>query len=187
MTYEEVKRQLLADPEVREAYENPPLPLIVARRVVERRKELGMTQGQLADAIETSQAQVWRIESGHFNPTAKTLDRLERALDMSFGDVYRGLPRDEQLSPRAQLEQWRKTGILVMSDKDFESALELGEADPDQLDHLARTIRRILDEQDLEPGDEVRLTVKVEYEGESTSSAKADSPRGHLELIAAFS
>src|SRR3712207_4106396 len=64
--YEEVKNQLLTESKVREAYENPPLSVVMAQLVVERRKKLGMTQLQLADKMGTSQSQVWRIESGHF-------------------------------------------------------------------------------------------------------------------------
>src|SRR4051812_34984363 len=99
MKHEEVKNKLLANPWVREAYENPPLPLAVARAVVERRKELGLTQEMLAKKIGTSQAQVWRIESGDFNPTAKTLARLEEALGFSLSSVYRKHQLAEQLSP----------------------------------------------------------------------------------------
>lgn len=158
MNYEEVKERLLANPKVREAYENPPLPLVLAQRVVERRKELGMTQGQLADEIGTSQAQVWRIESGQFNPTAKTLGRLERALDVSFGDLYRGLPRDSQLSPRAQLEEWRAVGVLVMSNDDFARALKLEETNPGHLRKLVRVIENI----EFGEREKIQVTVRIE-------------------------
>jgi transcriptional regulator with XRE-family HTH domain len=158
VNYEEVKNRLLADPKVREAYENPPLSLATARMVVERRKELGMTQGQLAEAMGTSQSQVWRIESGHFNPTAKTLTRLERALDMSFGERFRDFPRVLQDSPREQLKEWRNAGILVMSDDDFENALELEETDPGYLSKLVRIIENI----EFGEGGDIHVTVRLE-------------------------
>jgi len=158
VNYEEVKNQLLADPKVREAYENLPLSLATARLVVERRKELGMTQGQLAEAMGTSQAQVWRIESGHFNPTARTLARLERALDTSFGDFYRGVPRASHLPPVEQLEEWRKAGILIMSDDDFEHVLGLEATDPRQLSKLVRIIEDI----EFGEGEKIQVEVKVE-------------------------
>ena len=157
MNYEEVKNRLLANPKVREAYENPPLSLTTARKVVQRRKELGMTQGQLANAMGTSQAQVWRIESGHFNPTAKTLNRLERVLDMSFGDRFREFPRVLRDSPREQLEEWREAEILVMSDDDFEQALELEATDPGHLSKLVRIIENI----ELQ-ADGIQVTVRLE-------------------------
>jgi transcriptional regulator with XRE-family HTH domain len=155
--YEEVKNQLLAEPKVREAYENPPLSVVMAQLVVERRKALGMTQLQLAEEMGTSQSQVWRIESGHFNPTAKTLTRLERALNFSFGDHFRNFPR-VSLPPREQLEEWRNAGMLVMSDEDFEHALELEEDDPGQLRKLVETIERI----EWGEKEEIQVTAKIE-------------------------
>lgn len=173
MNYEEVKNRLLANPKVREAYENPPLSLTTARKVVQRRKELGMTQGQLADAMGTSQAQVWRIESGHFNPTAKTLTRLERALDMSFGDRFREFPRVLRDSPREQLEEWREAGILVMSDDDFEQAFELEATDPGHLSKLVRIIENI----ELQ-ADGIQVTVRLERaEREEGEGGAKGAPR----------
>ena len=173
MNYEEVKNRLLANPKVREAYENPPLSLTTARKVVQRRKELGMTQGQLADAMGTSQAQVWRIESGHFNPTAKTLTRLERALDMSFGDGFREFPRVLRDSPREQLEEWREAGILVMSEDDFEQALELEATDPGHLSKLVRIIENI----ELQ-ADGIQVTVRLERaEREEGEGGAKGAPR----------
>ena len=173
MNYEEVKNRLLANPKVREAYENPPLSLTTARKVVQRRKELGMTQGQLANAMGTSQAQVWRIESGHFNPTAKTLTRLERALDMSFGDRFREFPRVLRDSPREQLEEWREAGILVMSDDDFEQAFELEATDPGHLSKLVRIIENI----ELQ-ADGIQVTVRLERaEREEGEGGAKGAPR----------
>jgi len=173
VNYEEVKNRLLANPKVREAYENPPLSLTTARKVVQRRKELGMTQGQLADAMGTSQAQVWRIESGHFNPTAKTLTRLERALDMSFGDRFREFPRVLRDSPREQLEEWREAGILVMSDDDFEQAFELEATDPGHLSKLVRIIENI----ELQ-ADGIQVTVRLERaEREEGEGGAKGAPR----------
>lgn len=174
MNHEEVKNRLLANPWVREAYENPPLPLAVARAVVERRKELGVTQEELAEKMGTSQAQVWRIESGSFNPTAKTLSRLEQALGISLRKLYSEYQRTTKLPIREQLEGWRKAGVLVMSDEDFESALELEEAHPGQL----RKLMRMIESMELDEGDHVQVTVKVMYASEH--EAKQDyepSPR----------
>lgn len=76
MKHEEVKRRLLENPEMREAYEHPPLALAVARAVVLRRRELGISQEDLAQQLGTSQTQVWRIESGQANITLETLQKL---------------------------------------------------------------------------------------------------------------
>lgn len=58
--------------------------MVIARVVVERRRELGMGQEELAERLGTSQMQIWRIESGEANPTVKTLEKLEEALGLSF-------------------------------------------------------------------------------------------------------
>lgn len=83
MNHARVKQSLLADPATREVYEHPPLPLAVARAVVTRRRELGMSQQDLADWVGTSQAQVWRIESGQANLTLETLGKLEEILHVA--------------------------------------------------------------------------------------------------------
>jgi transcriptional regulator with XRE-family HTH domain len=83
MNHQEVKDRLLRDPQTRGAYERPPLRLAIARAVVERRRELGISQEELAQKLGTSQAQVWRLESGQGNPTMSTLERLGEVLGLS--------------------------------------------------------------------------------------------------------
>lgn len=53
----------------------------LAVQVMERRRELHMTQQQLADASGLHQAVVSRIEQGVANPTVRTLGAVARALD----------------------------------------------------------------------------------------------------------
>ena len=174
MDYEEVKNQLLANPKVREEYEDPPLSAVMAQLVVERRKKLSMTQKQLADKMATSQSQVWRIESGHFNPTAKTLTKLERALHFSFGDHFRHLLRVPQGPPRKQLEEWRDSGKLVISDEDFEHLLELEEDAPGQLRQQVEKIENI--EWGEKEEEEIRVTIKIEkVEEKAKQGAKRSS------------
>lgn len=86
----------------------------------------------------------------------------------------------------AQLQDLRDSGLLVMSDEDFQLALELEKHHPGQLKQVARTTYRIIDEAELEPGSFIRLTMKVEYEDEPEDAAKATSRKGHLELITEF-
>lgn len=84
MNHDQVKQQLLKNPEVRRAYENPPLQLKVARAVVEWRRTQGKNQTELAVLLGTSQNQVYRIESGDANITVKTLQRLHDVLGLEF-------------------------------------------------------------------------------------------------------
>ncbi len=173
MKHEEVKNKLLNNPWVREAYENPPLHLAAARAVVERRKELGMTQEELAEKMGTSQSQVWRIESGAFNPTSKTLARLEGVLGISFSKLYREYQQTARLSPEEQLGEWRDTGLLVMSDEDFKTALEIERVTPGQLGRLVRMIEGI----ELDEGDCVQVRVTVTEAEESEGPQRERFPR----------
>lgn len=95
MDHNSVKRSLLADPATRAAYEYPPLPLAVARTVVIRRRELGLSQQELADRLGTSQAQVWRIESGQANLTLETLEKLEEILHVAVELRFLTVPAGE--------------------------------------------------------------------------------------------
>ena len=99
MSYEDFKARLLQDPAVKEAYDDPPLALAVARAVVLRRREIGMSQEELAQALGTSQAQVWRIESGEANITLSTMERLATALQVSAADLIPGgrIPADNMV------------------------------------------------------------------------------------------
>lgn len=184
MRHEEVKRRLLANPRIKEAYENPPLPLAVARAVVERRRELNMTQSELARTMETSQAQVWRIESGSFNPTSKTLSKLEAALGISFAALYRDTPPVPPTATREYLEQiheWIEGGILSMSEEDIETALEMEEVNPGALSKLLRIIEDI----ELDKEESIKVTVRL-VESEKEEDRAADSRSHRLELSAIF-
>ena len=166
MRHEEVKRRLLSNPEVRQAYENPPLPLAAARSVVERRKELGMTQKDLADSLETSQAQVWRIESGQFNPTLKTLSRLEKVLDIQLVPTG-GVPEDSDRSntPHEQLEEWIEYGLIVMDDESQRVAFE--EIESSGLATMVERLRSFVE--GLEEHEQVEVLLQPVDESEHSS------------------
>lgn len=85
-SFEEYKAEQMKDPEFRAAYENPPLSEVIANAVFRRRQELGITQTELAKARRTSQTQLWRIESGEYNPTLKTVG----ALGIELSSLLRG-------------------------------------------------------------------------------------------------
>src|SRR5690242_21208972 len=56
----------------------------IARMVIMRRAELGLTQQQLAERMGTSHSAISRIESGQHRTSVATLERLARALDLRF-------------------------------------------------------------------------------------------------------
>ena len=73
------KKELLATPEVREAYESLKPEYEVARAVIKARIAKGLTQSELAARMDTSQSCVARIENGRQLPTMKTLLRVAEA------------------------------------------------------------------------------------------------------------
>lgn len=181
MNHEEAKRRLLGDPEVRRAYENPPLPLAAARAVVERRKKLGLTQKDLAEKIESSQAQVWRIESGQFNPTLKTLSKLEEALDVKLVPAG-GIPEGSDFSPTPseQLEEWIEFGAVSMDEESQRIAFEnfgVGE-----LAKMVRHLRSFVEELEVDERVEVTLEPVNETEPSATSDVGSHVHRNRMEL-----
>jgi transcriptional regulator with XRE-family HTH domain len=56
----------------------------IARFVIQRRAELGLTQEQLAERMSTSHSAISRIESGQHRTSVATLQRLAEALDVRF-------------------------------------------------------------------------------------------------------
>lgn len=53
----------------------------IARFVIQRRAELGLTQEQLAERMGTSHSAISRIESGRHRTSVSTLERLAEALE----------------------------------------------------------------------------------------------------------
>jgi len=80
-SFKKVKKQFLKDRDVRREYENFEPEFALARRLIEKRIELGMTQAALAHKIGTKQSAIARIESGSYNPTVKQLEKIAQALD----------------------------------------------------------------------------------------------------------
>lgn len=53
----------------------------IAERVADRRKELGLSQAELAELVATTQSAIARLESGGRPPRIDTLLRIADALD----------------------------------------------------------------------------------------------------------
>ena len=81
VTWKEVKRELLKDPEFAEEYEALRPEYELARRLIALRIERGLTQQEVALKMNTTQSVISRLESGSANPSLATLKRLADALD----------------------------------------------------------------------------------------------------------
>ena len=73
-------RRLREDPELARAYEQENMKREIARQILRLRQAKGWTQSQLADALNTKQSVVARLESGSHRPSLSTLGKICRAL-----------------------------------------------------------------------------------------------------------
>jgi ribosome-binding protein aMBF1 (putative translation factor) len=67
----------------------------LARIVIRRRMELGLTQEELAKRMGTSHSAISRIESGQHGTSVQTLQRLAAALEMRFVMGFEHGPTEE--------------------------------------------------------------------------------------------
>lgn len=74
--FEQVKAELLANPEVKAAYD----ALEPAYQIARLRIEAGLTQAQLAELVGTKQPSIARLERGDSEPSLAFLRRLAGAL-----------------------------------------------------------------------------------------------------------
>jgi transcriptional regulator with XRE-family HTH domain len=70
---------MLADREVRAAYEALADEFDLARELIAARVRAGLTQAQVAERMETTQSVIARLESGVQLPNVKTLLKFARA------------------------------------------------------------------------------------------------------------
>lgn len=73
-------RRLREDSDLACAYEQENLKREIARQVLRLRQARGWTQAQLAEALNTKQSVVARLESGAHRPSLSTLEKICQAL-----------------------------------------------------------------------------------------------------------
>ncbi|MFW6057091.1 MAG: helix-turn-helix domain-containing protein [Chloroflexota bacterium] len=66
-THEEVKRELLADEEVKAEYDRLEAEFSLRRAIIQLRKSSGMTQQAVAEKLGTRQSALSRLEAGRTN------------------------------------------------------------------------------------------------------------------------
>ena len=81
MNWKEVKKELLRDPRVAEAYEALEPEYQLARSILTQRLAKGLSQRQLAARARTKQPVISRLESGAAKPSLRLLERVAEALD----------------------------------------------------------------------------------------------------------
>lgn len=81
MNFQEHKEKLFAEhPKVKDAYDELGPRYELIRAEIEIRREIGMTQKQLAEKMGTAQSNISRFESGTYNPSLGFLYKMARSL-----------------------------------------------------------------------------------------------------------
>lgn len=78
--FKTLKKELLAEPEIKKEYDalDPEYQLI--RAVIAKRIQKNMSQAQLAKKVGTKQSAISRFESGNANPSLKFLQKVAKGL-----------------------------------------------------------------------------------------------------------
>jgi predicted transcriptional regulator len=78
--WEDFKKELLKDPEVKKGYDALEVEYSIIAQVIQKRLEKGLSQKQLAKKIGTKQSAIARLEGGNTNPTVSFLEKVSKAL-----------------------------------------------------------------------------------------------------------
>jgi transcriptional regulator with XRE-family HTH domain len=76
ITWDSVRDEILADPEVKAEYDQIAPEFELARAVITLRSAIGLSQREFAERVGMKQSQLARIESGKQTPKLKTLAKL---------------------------------------------------------------------------------------------------------------
>lgn len=82
MSWNDIKSELLGDPEVKKEYEALQPEYEVVRAILNARKESHLTQEQLAQRTGINRSDISKIENGNANPSLKTLKALAAGMNM---------------------------------------------------------------------------------------------------------
>lgn len=82
--WDDFKKELEAQPGFKEALKETELEFQVARAVIEARIKKGMTQEDLARAMNTKQSVISRVENAKTVPSLSFLKRLAQVLNASL-------------------------------------------------------------------------------------------------------
>jgi predicted transcriptional regulator len=79
-TLKSLNTELLADPDTRVEYNAMAAEFSMARELIAARSRAGLTQGEVAARMGTTQSVVARLESGRRAPSMRTVERYAQAV-----------------------------------------------------------------------------------------------------------
>ncbi len=79
-TLTQLKGEMLADPETRIEYESLAGEFAMTRELIAARSRAGLTQGEVAQRMGTTQSVVARLEGGGRSPSMRTVQRYAQAI-----------------------------------------------------------------------------------------------------------
>jgi DNA-binding XRE family transcriptional regulator len=79
-TLKALRAEMLADPDTRAEYDAMAGEFGMARELLAARSRAGLTQGEVAERMGTTQSVVARLESGRRAPSMRTVQRYAQAV-----------------------------------------------------------------------------------------------------------
>jgi len=79
-TLQQLKTQMLSNPETRKAYDALADEFGMARELIAARASMGLTQADVAQRMGTTQSAVARLESGKRPPSLRSVQRYAEAI-----------------------------------------------------------------------------------------------------------
>lgn len=80
VSFEKMENDLLKDSEFKTEYEKLKPRYEAIEQIIRARKELNMTQSELAKRVGTQKSNISRLESGNYNPSLDFLVKVSEAL-----------------------------------------------------------------------------------------------------------
>jgi predicted transcriptional regulator len=80
VSWENIKANLLTDPETRKEVKELELEYALIRQIIKARIEQKISQKELAQRMGTQQSNISRLESGEYNPSLKFLKKVAESL-----------------------------------------------------------------------------------------------------------
>lgn len=80
VSFDTIKSELMRDDEFKSEYEKLQPRYEIISQIIEARKDLNMTQAELARLVGTQKSNISRLESGNYNPSLDFLIRVANSL-----------------------------------------------------------------------------------------------------------